>query len=331
MELGVHDILPLNEHQTTQEKYQETIELAKAVESFNYHRYWASEHHGIDSAASSAPEILIAYLAAVTDKIRLGTGGTMIMHYSPLKVAEVFKTLSLLAPDRIDFGIGRAPGGGQNEIIALASGKQPDFDDLIGKAQIILDYYLDKPTPGIYGQTKAIPAQTGNLIQPWMLGSSGQSAMHSGEMGLGYSFAKFFGIETEPEVFQAYRDSFKPSEFFDKPKVMASYIIILADSQEEADYIAKPAEISNLYSNAMRLMDPEKAQKLEIPAEAKDIIQSKYDKRFLIKGTPAQVESILAEEIEHYGLDEIMAYMPIYHLEDKIKSYKLLAQIFDKV
>ncbi|MCR8968871.1 MsnO8 family LLM class oxidoreductase [Facklamia sp. 7083-14-GEN3] len=328
MKLGIHDLLPLNEDESTQTRYEKTIEMVKKLEALGYDRYWASEHHGMSTVASSAPEILLAYLAAVTKQIRLGTGGTMIVNYSPLKIAETFKTLTLLAPDRIDFGIGRAPGTDHNGMMALSQGNSIDFDHLYDKAQVILDYMTDTVPKGFYGLTQAIPVKTRTIAQPWMLGSSGQSATKAGQMGLGYSFAKFFGVETEASVFKAYRDHFQPSEFFQEPKVMVSYKIILADSKDEADYWAKPSEIAHIRKNNLPLMSFERAQAIDLSLEEKAMLDEKYQRRFMLKGTPEQVGEILHEEIERLGIDELMAYMPIPDQKARLHSYKLLAELF---
>ena len=328
MKLGIHDLLPLSDGETTQERYQRTVEMVQALETIGYDRYWASEHHGARHLASSAPEIFLAYLASRTNKIRLGTGGTMIVNYSPLRVAEIFKTLTLLAPDRIDLGIGRAPGTDHHGMLALSQGNPVNFDYLFDKAQVILDYLRDQEPAGFYSLVKAIPAETETLAQPWMLGSTGNSALKAGEMGLGYSFAKFFGIEIGPEVFQTYRDHFKPSPFFDQPQVMASYLIILADTPEEADRLARPMEISSISDHKQALRTLDQAQDYTFSPEEEALLREKYDRRFLIKGTPATVKLILRDEIDRYGIDELMAYMPIPDQEARIHSYDLLYQIF---
>lgn len=328
MKIGVHDLLPIMEGQTVQERYDLTIDFVKEMDKIGVDRYWASEHHGMPTVASSTPEILLAYLAGITDNIRLGTGGTMILNYSPLKVAEVFKMLTSLAPDRIDLGIGRAPGGSNLDILALSQGKSVDFDNLYEKAQVILDYLVDKTPEGIYGRTQAVPAHTETVAEPWMLGSSGQSAIKTAEMGLGYSFAKFFGVETDEAVFKAYKDRFVPSEFFQEPKVMVSYNIVVADSQEEADYHAKPVEYSMANHNQVQIMDPENIKDSPFSSSVQSAVDHSYEKRFMIKGTPEKVERILSEEIETYGIDEIMAYSPIFDPQARIDSYKLLNGIF---
>ena len=334
MELGVHDLVTLNKGETPEEGYERTKRFVKKIEAMNYKRYWFAEHHNAKGHASSSPELMAAYMSAVTDKLRFGTGGTMIMHYSPLKIAENFKTLTTLAPNRIDLGLGRAPGGGPNEIVALAQGSPNQFDDQYDKIKVILNYLLDEEAPGIYGQSEAVPYDTKTLVEPWMLGSSGQSAIKSAEMGLGYSFAKFFGIETNPAVFNLYRDRFEPSKFFEKPSVMVSYQIIVADSEEEANYLAKPielAQIALIRGQMMKNMDPEEVKDYKFSIAEQDYLKERYDKRFLIKGTPEHVERILTEENELLNIDEIMTYAPIFDHEARVASYKHLAKMFNKI
>lgn len=334
MELGVHDLVTLNKGETPEEGYQRTKRFVKEIEDMNFKRYWFAEHHSSKGHASSSPELMAAYMSAVTDKLRFGTGGTMIMHYSPLKIAENFKTLTTLAPNRIDLGLGRAPGGGPDDITALAQGTPNQFDDQYDKIKVILKYLLDEETPGIYGHSTAIPFGTKSLVEPWMLGSSGQSAIKSAEMGLGYSFAKFFGIETDPAVFKLYRDRFEPSKFFENPSVMVSYQIIVADSEEEANYLAKPIELAQIAlvrGQMMKNMDPENLKDYEFSEAEQNYLNDRYDKRFLIKGTPEHVERILTEENELLNIDEIMTYAPIFDYEARVASYKHLAKMFNKI
>lgn len=334
MELGVHDLVTLNDGETPEAAYERTKHFVKEIEDMNFKRYWFAEHHNSPGHASSSPELMAAYMSAITDKLRLGTGGTMIMHYSPLKIAENFKTLTTLAPGRSDIGLGRAPGSGPDEIVALAQGNPSGFDDQYDKIEVILNYLLDEEAPSYYGKTNAMPSNTKTLPEPWMLGSSGQSAIKSGELGLGYSFAKFFGIETDPQVFKLYRDRFVPSKFFEKPSVMVSYQIIVADTAEEADYLAKPIELAQvaLASGKMiKNMDPEDLKDYEFSAREKAYLDNHYAKRFLIKGTPEHVQEILKDEQEQLGIDELMVYAPIFDHKARVNSYKHLAKMFNKI
>lgn len=334
MRLAVHDLVTLNHGETVEEGYERTKRFVKEIEQLNFHRYWFAEHHNSNDNASSSPELMVAYMSAITNKLRLGTGGTMIMHYSPLKIAENFKTLTTLAPGRVDLGLGRAPGSGHHEIIALAQGKPDAFSDMYDKIEVILDYLKDERAAGFYGNTQAVPFGTQTLPEPWMLGSSGQSATKAAEMGLGYSFAKFFGLKTEPEVFQAYRQQFTASKFFEKPQVMVSYMIIVADTEEEANYYAKPLELSRVALNKGQMianMDPEEVKDFTFSASDEAYLQGYYQNRFIIKGTPAQVEAILEDEINTLGIDEVMVYAPIFDEKARVNSYRYLAKMFGKI
>ncbi len=167
-------------------------ELAMLADELGYSRFWMAEHHGTNGYASSAPEITIARLAAKTKNIRIGTGGIMMMHYSPLKMAEVFKTLSAFSPGRIDFGVGRAPGGDRNAMYALSEGRQPLLDNMYGKLDTTLKLINDEiPEDRLYNKTIATPSGI-DLPEAWLLGSSGNSALEAARMGVGYSFAQFF-------------------------------------------------------------------------------------------------------------------------------------------
>lgn len=334
MELGVHDLVTLNDSETPEAAYERTKRFIQDVEKLNYKRYWFAEHHNSPNNISTSPELMAAHMTALTNKIRIGTGGTMIMHYSPLKIAENFKTLITLAPGRIDLGLGRAPGSGVAELIALAQGNPDTKDDQYGKIDAILKYLLDEKASGIYGETNAQPQGTSTLPEPWMLGSSGQSAEKAAELGLGYSFAKFFGIETNPDIFNSYRNLFKPSRFFAEPSVMVSYFIAAADSKEEADYIAKPLELSRLASKARKTiknLHPEEVKDYKFTNSEQNILNHYYDKRYIVKGNPAEVQNILEQEIELYGIDELMVYAPLFDYEARYKSYQHVAKMFGKI
>lgn len=329
MLLGVHELIALNQDESVESAYNRTVDLVQQVEAMGYHRYWFAEHHNSPNHASVAPELLAAYLAGQTGTIRLGTGGTMIMHYSALKVAEDFKTLSAMAPGRIDIGIGRAPGSGPKEFVALAEGRRQGFDDLYDKIEVLLAYLADQPAPSFYGETQAMP-KAREQVEAWLLGSSGQSAVKAGELGLGYSFAKSFGIPTSPQVFQTYRDHFVPGPLMDEPRVMVAYSIIVADSDEEADYLAKPILLSNYYLQAGKLlenMDPERVKDYNLKLNEEAFFNQQEDNRFIIKGSPAKVQEILAQEQEALGFDEVIVSAPIYDHQARIKSYRYLTEI----
>lgn len=176
MKLSILDQVPISKGMTSTEALANAVKLAQLGDEQGYERIWFAEHHNTTSLASSAPEVTAAYIAAKTERIRVGTGGIMMMHYSPFKVAEVFKTLAALAPGRIDFGAGRAPGGDMPAMTALASGRRPDLTEQYDKLEVILRLMNEQRTgEAVYDNVVAVPFKV-QLPQSWLLGSSGQSA-----------------------------------------------------------------------------------------------------------------------------------------------------------
>lgn len=333
MKLSVHDLVTQNEGISNSQLFEDTKKLVQAVDDLGYTRYWFSEHHGIRQVFSSSPEILVAYFSALTKNIRLGTGGTMIMHYSPLEIAEKFKELSYMAPGRIDLGLGRAPGGGLEEIFALCEGNYNPNQDLYEKIEIILAYLQDEiPKNKLYRATRAYPEKNDYLVEPWLLGSTGNSSKRAGEMGLAYSFAKFFSIDTPDFVFDNYRNNFKPSNFFQKPNLSVSYKILVTDTKEELEYLGKAFDYQQVKwgsDDLKYLPKPDKVKDYKFSEYEKAKLKNDYDKRFIIKGTKDDVARILDDEISRLGIDELLVYTPIWGVENRIKSYKLLKEIFD--
>lgn len=246
MKLSILDQMPIPKGHSAEEAFQRTEQLALLGEELGYHRMWLAEHHNSQSLASSAPEVTAAFLAAKTKRLRIGTGGVMMMHYSPYKIAEVFKTLSGLAPHRIDFGVGRAPGGDHASIYALAEGRRQRFTEQYDKLEIILKLMNNQKTgEHVYDQVVAAPVDS-SLPEAWLLGSSGQSAMQAGQLGVGYSYAQFFTGNMSKDIFDAYKAYFTPSYYMEKPQIIVTYAATVAPTLEEAEYLAKPIDISRL-------------------------------------------------------------------------------------
>lgn len=223
MKLGVHDLMLKSRGMTNQEFFDDTRKLVHTLDEMGYDRYWFAEQHGYEALLAVASEILASYFLADIKNIRIGAGGCMVMHYSPLKVAEIFKTMAELAPGRVDIGIGRAPGSGISEARALNHKFEEKSPELFDEIEVILDYLVDKkPNDPIYRHVKAIPNNNEVKVSPVMLGSTGKAAPKAAELGLPYSHAKFFLCETSAEVFKQYRSDFKPSVFRDKPYISMS-------------------------------------------------------------------------------------------------------------
>ncbi|GEL76729.1 LLM class flavin-dependent oxidoreductase [Tenuibacillus multivorans] len=327
MRLSVLDQAPITKGNTPADALKKAEELAILADELGYHRMWMAEHHGTDAFASSAPEVSAAHLAAKTNHIRIGTGGVMMMHYSPLKLAEVFKTLSSLAPGRIDFGVGRAPGGDHNSIYALSEGREPMLNNMYEKFEIALQLINDEqPDDALYNQTIATPSDV-VLPEAWLLGSSGNSAMQAGRMGVGYSFAQFFNGELSKEILDTYKVNFEASSFMEKNDISVSYMVTVAETAEEAEFEAGPQDISRLMLMKGRIsqaLTPEEAK--NYPLTEIDRMRIEENRKLHLVGSAKGVAETLREEQERYGFDEAMIVSIPHSQEKRLNVYRLLAE-----
>lgn len=330
MRLSILDQAPITIGNTATDALKKAEELAILGDELGYHRMWMAEHHaGPDTHvfASSAPEISTAYLTAKTNNIRFGTGGVMMMHYSPLKLAEVFKTLSAYSPGRIDFGVGRAPGGDNYAIYALSEGRQPMVSNLYEKFDTALQLINDVvPTDSLYQHTIATPSAV-ILPEAWLLGSSGNSAVQAAKRGVGYSFAQFFNGEMTKEILDAYKKSFRPSAFMDKPQIKVSYMVTTAETAEEAEFEAMPQDIWRLLfsrGKISQVMTPEEAR--DYPLTEMDRMIIKENRKIHLVGDAKAIATRLQEEQAYYGFDEAMICSIPHSQEKRLNVYRLLAQ-----
>lgn len=327
MKLSILDQVPITTGGDSTEAHAASIELAKLGDNLGYERMWLAEHHNTQSIASSAPEISVAHLAAITKRIRLGTGGLMMMHYSPYKVAEVFKTLCALSPGRIDFGAGRAPGGDSNAIMALASGNRPYVDEQYDKLELIMNMINDKPTgERVYDAVIAAPTKI-TLPEAWLLGSTGQSARQAGELGVGYSFAQFFQGQLSKQIIDTYKAMFKPSYFMPEPKVLVTYAVSVAETAEEAEYQSMPMQIGRLNLIRGKLeptLTPEAANNYPLTEMDKMIL--KQNRHLMLIGTAEEVIELIQHDMERFGFDEAMINCNQYGTNNRLKTYQLLAE-----
>ena len=326
MKLSVLDQAPVTSGNEPRDALKKAEELAILTDELGYHRMWMAEHHNTKTYVSSAPEVTAAHLAAKTKQIRIGTGGVMMMHYSPLKMAEVFKTLSALSPGRIDFGVGRAPGGDGNSVYALSEGRQPMVDHLYEKFDTTLKLINDQyPEDRLY-QTIATPSNV-KLPEAWMLGSTGNSALRTAQMGVGYSFAQFFNGQLSKEIVDIYKSNFQPSDFMDKPEINVAYMVTTAETEEEAEFESLPYDISRLWLSKGRMMQPltPEAAK-DYPLTEMDRMAIKENRKLHIVGSVKDVAARLEEEQEKYGFDEAMICSIPHSQEKRLEVYRLLAR-----
>jgi luciferase family oxidoreductase group 1 len=335
MKLGVLDQSPVRKGGTTADAIAETIQLAKHCETLGYHRYWLAEHHNTTSFAGSSPEIMITRVAAETSKMRVGAGGVMLTHYSPLKVAENFRVLETLYPGRIDLGLGRAPGADQRTSMALQAGPQAWSIEAFPQQVALLRAFLEDakgddafgaehPYRGIH----ASPRGPG-LPEMWMLGSGVHSAIYAAELGLGFSFAHFINADGGPEVTQAYRERFKPSEGFPSPQVSVGVFVLCAETEDEAQRLAATRNLWVLQLFSGRggaFPSPEEA--LAYPYTDDERARIRAIEARGIVGTADQCKRKLESLAADYGADELIVLTITYDFSARLKSYELLASAF---
>src|ERR687898_2099479 len=243
--LSVLDVSPVSSGSNGARALRNTLELARLADWLGYERYWLAEHHNLPSVASSAPEIMIGHVANVTERIRVGAGGIMLPNHAPLKVVETFRVLEALHPGRVDLGIGRAPG--TDPVTATALRRSQDglkAEDFPQQFAELLAFSGDGfPEDHPFRSVIAMPSDVG-LPPIWLLGSSGYSAKAAGELGLGYAFASHFSPTDPAPAMRAYRESFEPSEDFERPSAILAVSVICADTNEQAEELASSMQLA---------------------------------------------------------------------------------------
>src|SRR6202140_4823813 len=245
--LSVLDLSPVTTGGSGAIALRNSLDLARLADRLGYTRYWVAEHHNLPSVASSAPDIMIGQIAAVTERIRVGSGGVMLPNHAPLTVAERFHMLEALFPGRIDLGIGRAPG--TDPVTSLALRRRQDIrddDDFLERFQELM--LLE--SPGFRGgppfrSVRAMPADVA-LPPIYLLGSSGYSAELAAAMGAGFAFAHHFATHDAVAAMTSYREHFKPSPALARPHAILAIAAVAADTDEEAERLASPGALTFL-------------------------------------------------------------------------------------
>lgn len=332
LRIGAVDQAPIYDGKPAADALRRSVELARHCERLGYERYWIAEHHNTPSYASAAPEILMAAIAGQTQRIRVGSGGVMLSHYSPLKVAEVFSSLEALFPGRIDMGIGRAPGGSSLSTHALAYPGYPSGGELYPEQlrDLLALVRNDLPAGHPYEGLRAMPG-TPQPPQPWILGSSNGSTGLAAALGAGFVLALFIGTEyRSPEIVRGYRQAFRAGGFGDTPGAMLASAVICAESLEEARFIASTSCYwkvqAYLHGNREPLRSPEEVQDLYRRLPPSDQAYYEESMNVMILGTPTQCRDQLERLSQTYGVDEIMAISSTYRFADRAKSYELLSE-----
>ncbi len=313
------------------EALQNTIRLAQETDKLGYTRFWVSEHHFSRSLAGSSPEVLISALAANTTNQRIGSGGVMLPHYSSYKVAENFKVLEALFPNRIDLGLGRAPGGTHLATKALQENKKAYLDEYPQQIDDLITYLYDLADENfLYPNLRATP-KIETAPELWLLGSSGGSALLAAQKGAGYAFAQFINGEGGAEVVRYYKDRFKPSLVNQIPQTLLAIFVICADTDEESERLAVSSDLAILLIEKGMLLDglPTPEQARQYSYSGYDRLRIKENRKRMIVGRKEKVKDDILTLSALYETDEIMLVSLIGDMEAKIHSFQLLAQAFD--
>ncbi|APZ47448.1 luciferase family oxidoreductase [Polaribacter reichenbachii] len=325
---SILDLALVSQDQSLKQTFTNVLQLAQSAEDAGYTRYWLAEHHNSENIGSSATAVLIGYAAQGTKTMRIGSGGIMLPNHSPLIIAEQFGTLAALYPDRIDLGLGRAPGTDRETAEAIRSDFMVAAQDFPKEVEKIQQYFS---VENAVAKVRATVAE-GVEVPLYILGSSTDSAHLAAKKGLPYAFASHFATAYLGSALKIYREEFQPSEDLQKPYVMAGVNIIIADTDEEAERLSTsliqlivglftgkraavqpPTEMSNYYKEVMN--NPQVHQML----------------KYSFIGSKATVKAQVKEFLAYTQADELIAVTNIYDINDRIKSYQLFAEIMQEL
>ncbi|WNF39003.1 LLM class flavin-dependent oxidoreductase [Bacillaceae bacterium IKA-2] len=324
--VSVLNLAPIREGQEVKEAIDAMVDLAQATEKMGYTRFWIAEHHNTPRLVSSATSILIKHTLEHTEHIRVGSGGIMLPNHSPLVVAEQFGTMATIYPNRLDLGLGRAPGTDMMTASALRRSQNDSIYTFPDDVKALLTYFGPEE---LQGTIKAYPG-VGTDVPIYILGSSTDSAVLAAKLGLPYVFASHFAPRYMDEAISIYRNQFQPSEHLDSPYMIVCLNVIAAESDEEAKF--ESTTMQQFFLNIVRGTQTP----LSPPVEDMDLIWSQPEKemaafrsRFTMLGGKDSIREQLMSFQEKYNVDEIMAVSYIYDPDKQKRSYELLKEVVD--
>jgi len=320
---SILDLSPVIEGGTVAQSLANSRRLAQEAEAFGYKRFWLAEHHGMHGIASAATSLVIQHVAAGTEKIRVGSGGIMLPNHSPLVIAEQFGTLAALFPDRIDLGLGRAPGTDMRTAQALRrnldSGAENFPQDVIELMQLM-------GPPSAQQKVVAIPGANSN-VPVWLLGSSHYSAHLAGMLGLPFAFASHFAPDMLLSALEIYRERFTPSQYLDRPHGMVGVMGAAADTDAEANHL-----FTSMQQSFVRLRRgtpdafPPPVDDMSAFWNEQERIMVEHTLQYAVVGGPQTIKARIAEFLDLTKADELIVSMPIYDMEARLKSVRLFAE-----
>jgi luciferase family oxidoreductase group 1 len=328
--LSVLDLSPVSAGSAAAQALRNSLDLAQLADKLGYTRYWVAEHHNLPAIASSAPDIMIGQIAAVTRRMRVGSGGVMLPNHAPLMVAERFKVLEALYPGRIDLGLGRAPGTdpATSYLLRRRQGISEEDDFLERFQELMLLETRGFPEGHPFHKVRAMPSDV-RLPPIFLLGSSDYSAQLAGQIGAAFAFAHHFATFDAVEAMKLYRDNFRPSPSHDEPYAILATHVVCADTDAEAARLATTVELNfvrRAKGEYLPLASPEEATAYDYtPVDRARIAQNASR---LTVGAPATVKARLEPLVAATQANELMATSMIFDHVARKHSYELLAQVF---
>jgi luciferase family oxidoreductase group 1 len=338
--LSVLDLATVGSGLTATQALRTTAAIARLAERRGFHRFWVAEHHAMPGVASSSPPVILGHLAALTERIRLGSGGIMLPNHPPLVVAEQFGTLQALAPGRIDLGLGRAPGTDGATAAALRRGRADGADDFPQQvAELVRFLDDDFPAEHPYSRIHAVPGPVqgtvaGGVQSPdrppvWLLGSSGFSAELAGRLGLPFAFAHHFSAANTIPALELYRHTFRPSGVLDAPYALIGVSALAAEDEREAHRQVLTGALSMIRLRTGRpglIPDPDEAAAYPFSPAETDFVDGWLSN--VVYGTPDAVREGLDALVKRTGADELMITANTHTPEVRLRSFELLADAY---
>lgn len=325
LKLSLLDQTPVISGHSVADAVAATLELAQAADDLGYHRYWCAEHHGSHGLANPAPEIMVGRIAAATQRMRVGSGGVMLPYYSPWKVAEQFLMLEALFPNRIDLGLGRAPGSDRRTSQAVAGG-QPLSDQFPQQVQEL--------TWLLSGQLPEGHPYRGLLLQPqvatrpelWMLGSSDFGGRLAAQLGIRFCFAHFINADYGDQVCRFYREYFQPG-YEAKPYSAVALFVVCADTEQEAEDLSAAVDLRRLnqaYGHNVPIPTVEEAKAMQYSPQDMQVIEGERPRNII--GTPEKVAARMLKLKEQFVADEIVVLTVAASYQARLRTTQLLAE-----
>ena len=325
--LSVLDLATINQGSNATQTFKNSVDLAQHVEKWGFNRYWLAEHHNMPGVASSATSVIIGHVAGATNHIRVGSGGVMLPNHAPLVIAEQFGTLEAIYPNRIDLGLGRAPGSDQATAYALRRTLNSSGEDFPQQLAELQEYFTHDPS----ARVRAIPG-AGQDVPIWLLGSSGFSAQLAALKGLPFSFASHFAPAYAMQALQIYHQNFRPSKDLQEPYAMMGISIVAADTDEKAQWLA-----TSLHQQFLAIGKGMPTQ-FKPPIDDVDAVWSLSDKASVAKmgdspatiiGSPETVKRKLESFLNQTKANEFILSTPIYDHNERLRSFEIIAEMMD--